>query len=101
MPKKKSQKSKKASKEERAARKQAKETADNVHKQMGNTVGGHSKMILPSESQHLLAKLAPGCLLSPAEGTAVVRKMGLLGGTYVEMNDENLYRDGNQSPVTA
>eukprot|EP00571_Detonula_confervacea_P014415 CAMPEP_0172302324 /NCGR_PEP_ID=MMETSP1058-20130122/4040_1 /TAXON_ID=83371 /ORGANISM="Detonula confervacea, Strain CCMP 353" /LENGTH=587 /DNA_ID=CAMNT_0013012749 /DNA_START=116 /DNA_END=1879 /DNA_ORIENTATION=- len=100
MPKKKSKNAKKASKEEKEARKEAKQDSNKVHKQMGNMVGELSHQMLTSESQRLIAKLAPGCSLPPAEAHAVVTKVALLAGTDVDMNDADPYGDGDQSPVS-
>lgn len=97
MPKKKkSNHAKKASKKERES---AKEAANNGHGMMANMNIGLSHQLLTSESAQLLSKLAPGCSLSPKDASEVVWKLARLAGTDVEMNDNDPFGDGDQTPV--
>ena len=84
----------------RNKKKKDKEAADKVHKMMVDGTTKMSQMNLGAESKMLLDKFQPGARgMHPIESEEVIRKLALLSGTDVEMNDNDPYGDGDQSLV--
>ena len=79
----------------RNKKKKDKEAADKVHKMMVDGTTKMSQMNLGAESKMLLDKFQPGARgMHPIESEEVIRKLALLSGTDVEMNDNDPYGDG-------
>ena len=88
------------SNDNRNKKKQDREAADKGHKRMVDATTKASEMNLGSESKRLLDKLQPGGRAIPPQKTLeIIRKLAVLSGTDVEMNDNDAYGDGDQSLV--
>mmetsp|Transcript_2551 Transcript_2551/g.3720 ORF Transcript_2551/g.3720 Transcript_2551/m.3720 type:complete len:569 (+) Transcript_2551:145-1851(+) len=75
--------------------------ANSGHRTMHDRARGISLNSLPSDATTLLDKLQPGCSFPAEECREIVRKLLIMSGTDVEMNDKDPYGDGDQSLVGA